>query len=77
MLEGDTVILPLTVDAPKFDVVTAVAFVELQVNVELLPLEILDGDAKSETVGVGVGGEETLIFADADALPPGPETVIL
>ena len=43
--------LPLTVDAPKFDDVTLVAFVELQVSVELLPRVIDDGDAEIETVG--------------------------
>ena len=43
---------------------------------ELEPLEILNGDAESETVGGGVGGGETLIFTVAVALPPGPETVI-
>jgi hypothetical protein len=53
------------------DAVQAVALVEDQVNVELLPLATLVGLALKETLGA-VEGADTVTVADCDADPPVP-----
>ena len=49
------------------------AFVELQVSVDALPLATLEGLALIDTVGAG--GAETETVADCDAEPPAPVQV--
>ncbi len=51
------------------EAVQAVALVEVQVNVELPPLEMLVGLALKDTLG---GVAETVTVADWDAEPPAP-----
>ena len=53
-----------------------VAFVELQVRVEDLPLTTDVGEALSVAVGAGVVTVETATLADALVLPPAPVQLI-
>lgn len=66
---------PLIAWAPLHppDAVHAVAFAELQVRVDALPLVTLAGLALNDTVGAA--GAETVIVADCDAEPPAPVQV--
>ena len=58
------------------DAVQAVAFVEVQVNVDELPLGTVAGFAFITTVGGG-GTVVTVTKVDAFADPPGPVHVIV
>jgi len=66
--------VPLIATAPRQPpaAVHAVAFSELQLNVDMPPLAIVAGDAASVTVGAG---EVTTTSADCEAEPPGPVQV--
>jgi hypothetical protein len=68
--------LPLVAFVPAHapEAVQLVAFVELQLKVDKLPLVIDVGLAESETVGAGGGGDApaTVTVADRLALPPAP-----
>jgi hypothetical protein len=60
-------LIPTAPDQPP-DALQEVALVEDQVKVELPPEDTLAGLALKETVG----GAETVIVADCDAVPPAP-----
>jgi hypothetical protein len=66
--------VPLIATAPLQppEAVHAVAFAEVQVNVDIPPLATVVGEAASVTVGAG---ETTTTSADCEAWPPGPVQV--
>jgi len=66
--------VPLVATAPLQppDAVHAVAFAEVQVNVDIPPLATVVGEADKVTVGAG---ETTTTSADCEACPPGPVQV--
>ncbi len=70
---GNTVAVPLVPDGEKFVPVQDVALVELQVSVELSPLNITVGDAESDAVAAGT----TVMLSVFVTEPPVPVHVML
>ncbi len=72
--EGVTVVVPVAPNVPMPEMVTEVAFVELQLSVELCPTVIEEGFAVSCTVGA-VEGADTVTVAELVAVPLEPVAV--